>query len=246
MFPVVLTDIGLVTAFMGLISLVKPIRAVGIRNRYRAAGILIAGVLIAVVATRLPAAETTVAWPQTALDRAIPSYQFHEVHSIAVRATPERVYGAIKDVTPDEILFFHTLIAIRQLGRPLPADVTSLPPNLPLFEIATRTTFVKLADTGQELMSGTLVRRPPGAERPRNPVDFLELRSRPGYALALMNFTVTPGDDGASIVTTETRVYATDPATRRGFGVYWRIIYPGSALMRRMWLRAIKQRAEAG
>jgi len=27
--------------------------------------------------------------------------------------------------------------------------------------------------------------------------------------------------------------------------LYWRVIYPGSALIRRMWLRAIKKRAEA-
>jgi len=32
---------------------------------------------------------------------------------------------------------------------------------------------------------------------------------------------------------------------RQRFQLYWRVIYPGSALIRRMWLRAIKQRAEA-
>jgi hypothetical protein len=29
------------------------------------------------------------------------------------------------------------------------------------------------------------------------------------------------------------------------FGAYWRVIYPGSSLIRYMWLRAIKKRAEA-
>ena len=245
MLPVVLTDIGLLTAFTGLISLVKPITAVGISNRYWAAGILVAGVLIAVAATRLPSAETTVASPQTALDHALPSYQFHEVHSITVRATPERVYRAIKAVTPDEILFFHTLMSIRQLGRPLPEYIRNLPEHLPLLDIATRTNFAMLADTGQEIVVGTFVHWPPGTGRPRNAEDFLTLRSRAGYALAIMNFTITRGDNGTSIVTTETRVYATDAPTRRGFGIYWRIIYPGSAFLRRMWLRAIRQRAEA-
>jgi hypothetical protein len=60
-----------------------------------------------------------------------------------------------------------------------------------------------------------------------------------------MNLAVRQKDDGASVVSTETRVYGTDAPTRRRFGIYWRIIYPGSALLRRMWLRAIKQRAEA-
>jgi len=33
---------------------------------------------------------------------------------------------------------------------------------------------------------------------------------------------------------------------RRRFAAYWRLIYPGSALIRRSWLRAIRQRATGG
>ncbi|HYW41393.1 MAG TPA: hypothetical protein VE959_00970 [Bryobacteraceae bacterium] len=36
------------------------------------------------------------------------------------------------------------------------------------------------------------------------------------------------------------------PQLLHGFAAYWRMIYPGSALIRRMWLRAIKRRAEGG
>ena len=43
---------------------------------------------------------------------------------------------------------------------------------------------------------------------------------------------------------TETRVFATDDSARRRFAAFWRVIYPGSALIRRMWLRAIQRRAE--
>jgi hypothetical protein len=38
-------------------------------------------------------------------------------------------------------------------------------------------------------------------------------------------------------------VFANSPWARRGFAAYWRVIYPGSALIRRMWLRAIARRA---
>ena len=38
---------------------------------------------------------------------------------------------------------------------------------------------------------------------------------------------------------------ATDPATRSGMGRYWRLIVPGSGLLRRQWLEGIKRRAEA-
>jgi hypothetical protein len=45
-------------------------------------------------------------------------------------------------------------------------------------------------------------------------------------------------------LTTETRIYATDTSARKKFAAYWRVIYPGSALIRVMWLRAIRGRAE--
>ncbi len=59
-----------------------------------------------------------------------------------------------------------------------------------------------------------------------------------------MNFLVQDDGAGASIVRTETRVYATDAPSEVQFARYWRVIYPGSALIRRMWLRGIKYRAE--
>jgi hypothetical protein len=46
-------------------------------------------------------------------------------------------------------------------------------------------------------------------------------------------------------VTTETRVQATDKAARSTMSKYWRLIYPGSGLIRRAMLDAIRVRAEA-
>lgn len=65
----------------------------------------------------------------------------------------------------------------------------------------------------------------------------------PGYALAAMNFVVTPEGPNASWLSTETRVFATSPDARRRFEAYWRVIYPGSAIIRRSWLLAIERRA---
>jgi hypothetical protein len=74
-------------------------------------------------------------------------------------------------------------------------------------------------------------------------VDFKEF-DRPGYVKVAMNFHLAEIAGGCR-VSTETRVLATDSSARWKFAVYWRIIYPGSALIRRMWLAAIKRRAEA-
>jgi hypothetical protein len=46
-------------------------------------------------------------------------------------------------------------------------------------------------------------------------------------------------------VTTETRIFATDEVARRKLAFYWLVIRPGSALIRRDWLKAIRNRAEA-
>ena len=45
-------------------------------------------------------------------------------------------------------------------------------------------------------------------------------------------------------ISTETRVLAVDPASRRRFALYWLVIRGGSGAIRRSWLHAIARRAE--
>jgi hypothetical protein len=75
---------------------------------------------------------------------------------------------------------------------------------------------------------------------------ILLLLRTPGNAVAAINFRVRDEGGGWCTVTTETRVLATDLAAQRRFARYWRVIYPGSSLLRYTWLRAIKARAERG
>ena len=246
MFPVILVYAGLLTVLLGLVTLIKPVAFVRISNRRRAAAVLAAGVLAAITALLLPAPEMTVQTPRTALDRVTPSYQFHEVHSITIQATPERVYQAIKQVSADEILFFRTLIWIRRFGRRGPESILNAPEHRPLLDVATQTTFVTLAGGPDEIVVGTVVVAPSDVpiKRPLPPEDFNAIRT-PGFALASMNFVIKNTGPGVCDVSTETRVYAIGASARRRFAAYWRVIYTGSALIRRMWLRAIKRRAEA-
>jgi hypothetical protein len=164
-----------------------------------------------------------------------------------VNAPRERVYAAIKSVTAGEIHGFSTLTWIRRRGRPLPPGILNAPEHKPILEVATSTSFLVLTEEpGRELVMGTAVATPPGwhpAKQP-TPEDFTAARNIPGFALAAMNFTVKEDGPNASVVTTETRVFATDPALQRRFGRYWHVIYPGSAFLRRMWLLAIRRRAE--
>lgn len=179
----------------------------------------------------------------THLDEFAPVWQFHEVHRIRIAASAEQVYRAIKAVSADEILFYRTLTWIRRLGRPTPPSILNPPPHAPLLEVAIGGGFLPLADEpGREVVVGTVVIAPGGAPRPRSPGEYRALEA-PGYAKGTMNFLITKSESDC-VVTTETRVHATDARSRLRFGIYWLAIYPGSALIRRMWLRAIKRRAE--
>jgi hypothetical protein len=59
------------------------------------------------------------------------------------------------------------------------------------------------------------------------------------------DFNVEDEGNGWSTISTETRVLALDDATTRGVSHYWRLIVPGSGLLRRQWLDGIKRRAES-
>lgn len=67
----------------------------------------------------------------------------------------------------------------------------------------------------------------------------------PGVAQAAWNFEVTASGDGAELAT-ETRVRCADPETRRHFLRYWRLVAPGSGLIRHAILGQVRREAQAG
>jgi hypothetical protein len=234
---------GLVVLVTGVALVVRPASRVGIPTRARALAVVAAGLVTSAGALAAPAFDSRVAVANTRLDAFMPAWQFHEVHARKIAAPTSRVYDAVKRVRADEILLFRTLTWIRRGGRSLPPGILNAGDEEALIDLATRTTFVRLADdVPRELVVGTVVGAPAGYRRTLMPTLF-QAPAPAGFALATMNFKVTPDGAAASIVTTETRVFATDAAARRRFAAYWRLIYPGSAIIRRMWLRAIERRA---
>ncbi len=150
-------------------------------------------------------------------------------------------------MTADEISLFRALTWIGRLGRRGPESIMNPPERVPILDVATRRGFLLLAEEpGRELVVGALVVAPAGwrpAGKP-TPERFRALDA-PGFATATMNFLLEDTGDGSCLLTTETRVHATDTSAQRRFAAYWRVIYPGSSLIRRMWLQAIRLRAEA-
>ena len=156
------------------------------------------------------------------------------------------MFEAIKRVRADEIVLFRALTWIRRGGRTMPANILNPAPGEALIEAAIKGGFLRLAeDSPRELVIGAVVAAPPGMRGTVTPAVF-QRPLPPGFALATMNFLVMADGPNASIVSTETRVFANSARARRQFAMYWRVIYPGSAIIRRMWLRAIQRRALIG
>lgn len=193
-----------------------------LRRRWRRPGVALAaaGIAVVLIAICWPAPEHHIDREVSSLDKAVPRWQFDERHEIRIAAPPERIYSAIRGVTAGEIRFFQILTTIRCLGRCREESIIHAPEAKPILDVATRGGFrILLDDAPRELVIGTRVAT---------------------QTLAVMNFRVEPGGR----LTTETRVFAGTDAARRSFAVYWRMIRPGSGIIRRSWLEAIKRRAE--
>jgi hypothetical protein len=236
---------AIVTTLAGLLTAIRPVRRVGLGTRRRGLMLAAGSVLVAVAGLALPAFESRTTAPVMRLDEFAPAWQFREVHEISIAAPPARVFDAIKQVRADEIFLFRALTWIRRGGRPVPPSILNAGSDTPILEVATKGGFIYLADDApREVVVGAVVAAPPSARGKLTPQRFKQ-PFPPGFAVAAMNFHVTSDGAGGSIVSTETRVFASDPSARRRFAAYWRVIYPGSAIIRRMWLRAIERRATA-
>ncbi len=226
---------GLIACAIGLISVLNPLRFLHIRNRRVGLVVFGTGVLAFLGGVYLPIAETRVGESETRLDDFVPEYQFSEFHSTVVNASKARVYSAIWAVTPEQVRYFQVLMRIRFLKPP--------PAQEPILQNFVKGGFLLLsADPGAEIVIGRV-----GTGRGSlklTPEQFRAFQANPAIKIG-MNFRIREIDASHCLLTTETRVYASGSQVRRGFATYWRMIYPGSSLIRRMWLRAIKQSAEA-
>jgi hypothetical protein len=247
MWPVIIVYTGLLLATFGLVSLVRPLRFIGVRNRLVALAVVASGVLVFLFGMTRPAPEMYATGTETRFDEFAPVFQFREAHRIPVHAKPERIFAAINAVTADEIPLFRAITWIRRGGAGGPESILNPPPGVPLVTLATRTSFLKLAEVpNRELVIGSVVLAPPDVRLATgaSPEAYKAL-IQGGFAKATMQFLITERSQGDCLLSTETRVFATDSVSRDRFGYYWRFIAPGSAALRLMWLRAIKVRAEA-
>ncbi len=182
------------------------------------------------------------------LDELMPLADHHEVHDIWLDAAPEDAYRALIETTAREIRLLGPLMALRQLPAFLTGRASRADRSLSVFDLLESGGFVRLAEEpGREIVFGVAGRfwkltgnQPVEAVRDR---ESFTAFSDPGYAKAAMSFLVRAEGRGSRLVT-ETRIQATDPAAARSFRRYWRLVRPGSGLIRRSWLAAVRRRIE--
>jgi hypothetical protein len=175
------------------------------------------------------------------LDSFLPVYEFSERHGLEIDADPARVDRALREVSIAEIPVARALYLLRGLGR---AALDTREPFLGLARLGS-VTLEDVAGEGVILgLTGQFWRLRGGRDlgRPCTAEEFLAY-DRPDVCKAVIDFHITELGAGCR-VTTETRVHVEDPAARRAFRRYWFVIKPFSGLIRMLFLRAVRRRAE--
>ena len=189
------------------------------------------------------------------IDEYLPRYDVRERHRTRVAASPDVTYGALHSAD----LAASPLVRGLLLTRALPAALARGRAGLRDLRArgATPFTLATLEALGFRVLDaapptelvlgleGRFWRVRDGALRTPAAADFRTQAPAPGTARGVWSFHLAAQPDGTTELTTETRVRCADAGARRRFLPYWYVIRPGSGIIRRAILRAIRRRAEA-
>lgn len=177
------------------------------------------------------------------IDEFLPDWEFREQHSRRIDAPADRVRAALLGLTVSDLPFSGFMLGLRLLPSYLAARRRPGRLDLPLIERFVTFGFVELANTDQELVLGVAGQfwRLREEMVPLSSVEAFIVFDEPGFAKGAINFRIT--DDGDSVLlSTETRVHATDERARRSFSPYWVPVRAVGGLMRREMLWAVARR----
>jgi len=180
----------------------------------------------------------------TLLNRFMPEYDIVERHRIRVEAPADRALAAARQVDMRASPLIRAIIRLRALAMGDTVDDAGRPHGL----IAETTSmgWRVLAETpGREVVVGAAARPwlPNVTFEPIPPEQFTAFRE-PDYVKIAWTLRVDPTLPGRTVVTTETRVMATDADARAKFRRYWRRVVPGVVAIRWVLLKLMKKDAE--
>lgn len=177
------------------------------------------------------------------LDRFLPAPDVRTVHSIRIRATPERVFRVAEGFDLESLGVVRALFRIR--GWLLRAQ--PLPPHLFVDQLSSIGWGTLAHVPGRQRVFGAVTRPWEGDVRfTPLPPDAFAAFAEPG--LVKIAFTLEAEPDprrpGGSVLRTETRAQGTDEQARRRFRRYWRMFSPGILLIRWVMLPAVRRECE--
>jgi len=187
------------------------------------------------------------------LDLYLPQYDVTETHAVIVDADTELTWQAARRGDLSQSAVTRALLELRSLPNRLrwvlkgqPARTARPPLNL---DDMKRVGFLLLGERpGHEIVFGSVVQPwkavTDDGPSPQVEADQFATFDTPGYVKVAFNIRVEPYGSRRSLITTETRTAATDPASLRRFSRYWLVVGPTSALIRRLMLRIVKSDAE--
>jgi hypothetical protein len=165
------------------------------------------------------------------LDDVLPAPDWMTRHQRRVEASPAAALAAAREVTLAEMPLAAVLLGLRSLRL-------RRPPRIPFLALVERG--VGLVRVGDDVWAG--VQQPWHLRGAARRVDDFAAFAEPGWVKIAVDLTATPAGSG-TLLATETRIAATSDDARRVFGRYWRVVRPGSDLVRASWLRAAERRA---
>lgn len=187
------------------------------------------------------------------IDRYLPRFDVREIHRIRVRAAPLATWSALHRADLARSPLVGALLVLRALPAALASGQAAL--ERLRHESVRHVTLDTLMGEGfrileerppEELVIGLEGKfwRPTGDLCTPSSDAFAHAPPPPGAARAVWNFRIVPTSPAECELVTETRVLCADAAARRRFLPYWWLIRPGSGLVRRAMLKAIRDRAE--
>lgn len=189
----------------------------------------------------------------TRLETWLPTPDVSAIYAIDIRASPARVFQTLKATDFGANRLVATLMALRAIPALLaspratwtriwhPSKRSDCGPVTNLLGGA----FALLEEVpDEEIVLGITGRfwTPTGTLTATDAAHFHDPLPR-GMARAAWNFHCRALTADTTRLSTETRVHCADKATRGSFLLYWRLIAPGSGLIRRAILRQVRREA---
>jgi hypothetical protein len=159
------------------------------------------------------------------IDEYLPSFHFSETHATEVNAPANVVYSSVLACDLGRSAIVRFLFRLRRLPK---CEIT--------IEGLQQIGFRLLAkhEDREIVFTGIL---------PFQPEEFISFDGK-GYAKVAGNLLAVPITSHRTRLITETRIHCTSSWSHARFALYWSLIRPFSGLIRREWLRLIKQHAE--